>query len=388
MPRDTSVWFLLLSVFGVLASVWLVVELSDDPMERTNLPDEAMLAATTMIPGEKSPWIGISLAMNEKTLRPREGTPNGVLVSRVMLGSPAAQAGIQAGDLVERIDGSRTRMPGDIMKTVVEHKVGDTVGITINRAGRSRKLFVTLGAQPMGTLAAATAPAQGVWIGADIQGVDKLLADQLGLPNTRGVVVSYVYPDSPAVAAGLVQGDVIRRVGETRLRDVNQLKSLIRLRKPGDVLRLSVWHNGGQKDVDLKVAQTPPPKDLPPPPTLPEAQVEIEAAWLGLDIVPLTKAEAEELGIKGGVRGMVVDGVIAGTGVDAGFMPGDVIIAVNGKPTPTVRTFKEATEEAVGAVVDVVRSGRHLYITVPPPGGNQAAKGQSPPLRQVALRTW
>ena len=52
----------------------------------------------------------------------------------------------------------------------------------------------------------------------------------------------------------------------------------------------------------------------------------------------------------------------------------------------SVREFKEATEGAVGALVDAVRFGRHLYLSVPPPGGGTG--NQKPQIQQVGLRLW
>jgi S1-C subfamily serine protease len=121
---------------------------------------------------------------------------------------------------------------------------------------------------------------------------------------------------------------------------------------------------------------------------LPEAEVEIEAAWLGLDIVPLDPAEAKELGLPAGVHGMVVDGVAAGLGVDVGFQIGDVILAVNGKSIQNVADFQKATEEAVGALADVLRYGRHIYLSVPPPGSLPGQADNKPAVRRVGFKLW
>jgi len=68
---------------------------------------------------------------------------------------------------------------------------------------------------------------------------------------------------------------------------------------------------------------------------------------------------------------------------------GDVIKAVNGMPTTNIPEFNEATLLAKGALVDVIREGRHRFITVSPPGtdaaGNAKPNPDSPPLTQVAM---
>ena len=382
-----SIWIVLTTVLGVLAAVWLAVKLGNNPGERRNLPEEAMMLADFTLVTPQGAWLGVNVLTGKEAFRPKGKITAGAVVSGVMIGSPAYNAGILAGDIIERIGRDRIRTPADLINALKKLKVGDATSVTVSRGGRSRKLRVVLGSQPMGKLAAATGATGAAWFGADVQKIDKLLAKQLGLPNTRGVVVSYVYPDSPASAAGLIQGDAIKRIGETRLRDVDQLKSLIAARRPGDTLRMSVWRKGSPIDVQIGLSKWPPPNKLPKP-TLPEANIEIEAAWLGLDVVPLTRAEAAEVGLPKETRGMFVGAVAAGAGIDAGFQAGDVIIAVNGRSTKTLGDFREATEGAVGAVVDVIRFGRHIYLSVPPPGGGQGGGGAKSPVRQIGLRIW
>ena len=142
---------------------------------------------------------------------------------------------------------------------------------------------------------------------------------------------------------------------------------------PEDVVKTLVWRKGQRLKGELRVAPKPN-QPAAKPPTLPEAEIEIEAAWLGLDIVPLTPAEAEDLGIDESVRGMLVDDVAAGRGVDAGLAAGDVILAINGKLTRTTDEFKQATAAAPGALLDVLRQNRHIYISVPPPGTSVAER--------------
>lgn len=381
---EANIWVVLVLILVVLVSVWFVVKLGDNPSERANLPEEAVLAGFVPAPAGGA-WLGMNIVPASQLAPPGNQRVSGVVVNGVIANSPAYRAGLQTGDIVETIDGTPVSTDVDVINALSSKTPGSRISLVVRRNGRRQRIAVPLAQQPLGRLAAAQQNVEQPWIGADVQPIDPLMMRQLGLPDTQGVIVSYVYPGSPAEAAGLLQGDVIQRIGETPVRSVDQLGGLVAAKPIGGLLRLVVWQGGTRKDVKLTIGTRPPPqKEFQP--TLPEAIVEIEAAWLGLDIVPLTPAEAEELGLPQGLSGMVVDAVAAGAGVDAGFLVGDVIVAINGKKTSTVKSFKEATEGAVGAVVDVVRFGRHIYISVPPPGG--VGGGGQTGVKQVGFRLW
>ncbi len=65
--------------------------------------------------------------------------------------SPAAQAGIQAEDIITQVDGQvidENHLLGDV---IAEHNVGDRVALTVNRGGKIITLQVALGKRPAGT---------------------------------------------------------------------------------------------------------------------------------------------------------------------------------------------------------------------------------------------
>ena len=80
-----NVWVIIGVVVGVIGGVWLLVKLGSDPTEQARLPDEAQLANLTLLRRPGDPWLGVNIQAPEK-----EG---GVLVTSVLLGSPASQAG-------------------------------------------------------------------------------------------------------------------------------------------------------------------------------------------------------------------------------------------------------------------------------------------------------
>lgn len=113
------------------------------------------------------------------------------------------------------------------------------------------------------------------WMGISMFPVDALLAEQLGLPVQRGVLITSVQPNSPASAAGLrggereeavnglpllVGGDVVVAIGGQPVADSDQLISLLDLNYAvGDTLVLSVLRNGQEpaEDVELVLAARP-----------------------------------------------------------------------------------------------------------------------------------
>jgi S1-C subfamily serine protease len=72
----------------------------------------------------------------------------GAIVRSVVPGGPADKAGIQSADLITNVDGRRVFDPSDISAAVGQRNPGDTVGVTVQRAGAELHLQVKLGQRP------------------------------------------------------------------------------------------------------------------------------------------------------------------------------------------------------------------------------------------------
>ena len=81
------------------------------------------------------------------------------------------------------------------------------------------------------------------WIGVQLQDVTDELAEYFGIREKYGAVVAYVYPDSPAEKAGLQEGDIILRLGNTEIKNITKLQEEVRNQKAGDKVVLQVWRN-------------------------------------------------------------------------------------------------------------------------------------------------
>jgi len=75
-------------------------------------------------------------------------TRQGVVILQVQPGSPAAAAGLMAGDVVQSVDGRRISNTDDLRRIVRGHRVGDTVTLGIIRGGRSQSIRVKIAQMP------------------------------------------------------------------------------------------------------------------------------------------------------------------------------------------------------------------------------------------------
>ena len=86
-------------------------------------------------------YLGVS------TTNPTSGTP-GALVGSVASGSPAADSGLRAGDLITAADSTPVSTGDGLVAAIAAHKPGDRVSFTIHRGSDTTQVEVTLGTQP------------------------------------------------------------------------------------------------------------------------------------------------------------------------------------------------------------------------------------------------
>ena len=78
------------------------------------------------------------------------------------------------------------------------------------------------------------------YIGVSTESVDENVASRFGLPVSRGALVRFVQPGSPAETAGIERGDIITRIGETAVGSVEDVFAAVRLNKVGDEVEIEV----------------------------------------------------------------------------------------------------------------------------------------------------
>jgi serine protease Do len=153
----------------------------------------------------------------------------GALVSEVTVGSPAAKAGIERGDIILALNGQAVSRPDDLSVHISEMAPGSTAHLKIARNGRTREIAVTLGelSEKPEESASGTASASALR-GIQVENLTPAMARQLGMPATMaGVIVTSVDPSSAAAAADLERGDVIQEVNRKSVRNVADYHSAL-----------------------------------------------------------------------------------------------------------------------------------------------------------------
>ena len=91
-------------------------------------------------------FLGVRLIGITEELRSHYGAPKdaGVLVGGVEVGSPAARAGIEVGDVITTVDGEQVTSTRDVSRQIREKKGGEKVDVEVVRGRSPRKMTVTL----------------------------------------------------------------------------------------------------------------------------------------------------------------------------------------------------------------------------------------------------
>ena len=155
----------------------------------------------------------------------------GVLIAGVAPGSPAARAGMAAGDVVRAVNGHSVATPRDLAQFVADIRPGGSARLDMIRAGRAMAVTLTVAELPEASspaVAPQPAPAPA-GLGLALGPLLPELRRQLDLPaDTVGAVVARVVPLSPADNAGLMPGDIIVGVGGMAVANPDQAARLIR----------------------------------------------------------------------------------------------------------------------------------------------------------------
>jgi serine protease Do len=192
-------------------------------------------------------FLGVSLQPIDKDLAEALGLekPEGALVADIVPDSPAAQAGLEQGDIILEVNDIPVKTPASIRNDVMLNEPGTVVKLKVNRKGKVMIIKVTLGSYNKSTMAASeTAQILGIT-------VDNLTPVNIKNyrlnSNEEGVVITDVKQGSMGARMGLKPGYVVVSLNHKKLSNVESFnealasvekgKKVLLLVKYGDVAR-------------------------------------------------------------------------------------------------------------------------------------------------------
>lgn len=161
------------------------------------------------------------------------GEPRGVLVRDVALGGPAAAAGFERGDLIVSVNGETIGTFDQMVKVVRAAKVGDTLPITVLRAGAEQKLDLQTGKWPDGWGISRGAFAAIPETGLTFSAITAKVRQRFGLRwGSVGVVVTLVDPDR-SKGTDIRRGDIVVQVDQKAVWHPEQVSRAYQNAKAG-----------------------------------------------------------------------------------------------------------------------------------------------------------
>ena len=168
-------------------------------------------------------WLGVSVQdMTRDMLRFFHlDRVRGVVVVRVMKGSPGAKAGLKQGDVILSLENNEISDKSDYSERISTYPVGNTMRLKILRDGAERSASLKVSFLPVEQVAEYTK----IWLGLNVSAIEKSLSRRYRLTTDQGVVVTGVTPSSAGGKIGIQSGDVIRQVNQARIKNEQDFKT-------------------------------------------------------------------------------------------------------------------------------------------------------------------
>jgi serine protease Do len=208
-------------------------------------------------------------------------------------------------------------------------------------------------------------------LGISVTRVTSDIAAGLGMSEAKGVIINSVQSGSAAERAGLRLGDVITAINDSPVSDTNAFRNKVASNGPGAEVTLTVLRDNKEQKIratlgefNAETARSENQEEGGGPNPRSGG-----GGKLGISVEPLTPEIAQELQLKPGTTGVVVDSVDpAGPAVEANIQRGDVIQEVNRQPVKSAEDLRAAIDKNGGkpALLLLNRRGQTVFIAVRP----------------------
>jgi serine protease Do len=267
-------------------------------------------------------WLGI----DPQPLFKRMSEERGVFIAGVLENSPAATAGIEAGDLLLSLDDKPVNVRfaeqmSDFMELATSLPIGQQIPAVLQRDGKEIKVTVV----PVERGEIYPPEHEFKQWGLTARDFSFLLAREMKRPDLDGVLVTSVRPGGPAGEAkpSLEAHDVLVQMNGTPIKSVEDLEERTRALTEGKREPVPVVATFERKSARYMAVVRVGIQELKDP------GLEVTKAWLPVDTRAISREIATQLG-RPDLKGFYITRVYPDTSAEkAGLKPGDFIVAVD-----------------------------------------------------------
>ena len=210
-------------------------------------------------------WLGVGIQNVTEDIASAMGleASTGAIISSVVAGGPADQAGFEREDVVLEVNDNSVENSRDLTRRIGEFSSGTEVRFRILRDGRERTLRVELGERPDDTTLNQLPSREQAEASVDVFGMSlSPLTDEVrdgrGLPaGTVGLVIETLEPGCEAARKGLSRGDIILEAGGRAVGTTEALRDAINAARAGNrnAILLLVETQVGQRYIALQLGE-------------------------------------------------------------------------------------------------------------------------------------
>lgn len=170
--------------------------------------------------------------------------PMGALVAEVNPNSPAAQAGIQRGDIIIDYNGTPIKEMHELPRLVAHTPPGTKVTLKVLRQGKEKTLSVTIAEMKPEHMARLGMEGEDATeksdLGLMVQELNPNLAQRFRLQEKQGVIVVQVDQGTPAGDSGMRPGDLILEINGVAIKNLQDYHAQVSALKKGEAARFLV----------------------------------------------------------------------------------------------------------------------------------------------------
>jgi S1-C subfamily serine protease len=180
------------------------------------------------------PWIGAKLEAMSHEVAEGLGLNRvtGAVVTRLYDKGPAANAGLEAGDVITHVDGVEVADARAVYYRLATKGIGQTARLTVIRKNKPVDVSLPLIAAPKpGKDDARNLSGNNPLDGARVSNILPSIADELNIDETEGVVITSVRNGSAAQSLGFQPGDIIVSISGKHINTVIDAEQAVAARQ-------------------------------------------------------------------------------------------------------------------------------------------------------------